>query len=88
MEDIESPFDNDSNIKAEDVTSQTVDTSGVDSEEVELTPEEYKIKADELEARLNRIEGRYKKEERLSEIFKCQGLPVTVHPIEPKGKYM
>lgn len=53
--------------------------------EEELTPEEYQKRAYELESRLDRLEGRGTKEERLAKIFAEQKLPVTVHAIEPKG---
>lgn len=50
-----------------------------------LPPEEYQKKAEELEARLNRIEGRATKEQALHDWFVEQDIPVTVTQMEKKG---
>lgn len=50
----------------------------------ELT-QEYHVKADELENRLDRLEGRQNKEEMLAAWFEGQDSDVTVRPILKKG---
>lgn len=46
---------------------------------------EYKEKAEQLENRLDRMEGRFKKEEMLAAWFEGQDSDVTVRPIQKKG---
>lgn len=89
MEAPETPFEEDTTLATPENNEEVeVPTEQTNSEEIELTPEEYKIKADELEARLNRLEDRANKDLRLAQIFHSQKLPVTVQAMEPKGKYI
>jgi hypothetical protein len=50
--------------------------------------QDYKVKADELENRLDRLEGRQNKEEMLAAWFESQDSDVTVKPILKKGMGM
>lgn len=51
----------------------------------EAIEQEYKAKAEELENRLDRLEGRQNKEEMLAAWFEAQDSDVTVKPILKKG---
>lgn len=67
--------------QVEQVFEETVEATKTD----EALEEEYKVKAEELEGRLDRMEGRFKKEEMLAAWFEGQDSDVTVRPIAKKG---
>jgi len=57
----------------------------VDTKSPEELSKEYSVKAEELENRLDRLEGRQNKEEMLAAWFEAQDSAVTVRPIQKKG---
>lgn len=73
----------------EDTATQIPVEEQVDAVEPQVNDEaieqEYKAKAEELENRLDRLEGRQNKEEMLAAWFEAQDSDVTVKPILKKG---
>lgn len=53
--------------------------------DAEALTEEYKVKADELENRIDRLEGRQSREQQLSNWFVEQDSDVNVQPLVKKG---